>query len=100
PGCCRGTRGRPTRQRGEPAMMRYTLRRLLYGVLILIGVNLLTLVLFFAVNTPDDMARLSIGGQRVSPAAIARWTPERGYHKPLFCNASSQGVKQSTDTIF
>ncbi|TEA78498.1 ABC transporter permease [Allopusillimonas ginsengisoli] len=81
-------------------MMRYTLRRLLYGVLILIGVNLLTFVLFFAVNTPDDMARLSIGGQRVSPAAIERWKAERGYDKPLFFNASSQGVKKWTDTIF
>ncbi|HUG59643.1 MAG TPA: ABC transporter permease, partial [Candidimonas sp.] len=40
-------------------MTRYVIRRLLYGILILIGVNLLTFVLFFAVNTPDDMARLS-----------------------------------------
>src|SRR5690606_4016964 len=55
------------------AMIRYIARRLLYGVFILIGVNLLTFVLFFAVNTPDDMARLAIGGQRVSQSAIERW---------------------------
>ncbi len=81
-------------------MMRYVLRRLLYGVLILVGVNLLTFVLFFAVNTPDDMARLSIGGQRVNPAAIERWKAERGYDKPLFYNASAHGTAKWTETIF
>lgn len=38
-------------------MIKYVLRRFGYGILILIGVNLLTFMLFFAVNTPDDMAR-------------------------------------------
>ena len=46
-------------------MLRYLLRRIGYGFLILLGVNLLTFLLFFAVNTPDDMARLNIGGKRV-----------------------------------
>ncbi|HLR77602.1 MAG TPA: ABC transporter permease, partial [Burkholderiaceae bacterium] len=81
-------------------MIRYILRRLLYGVLILLGVNLLTFVLFFAVNTPDDMARLSIGGQRVSQDAIEQWKIERGYDKPLFFNAQAQGSDRWTDTIF
>ncbi len=64
-------------------MIGYVIRRMLYGVLILIGVNLFTFVLFFAVNTPDDMARLAIGGQRVSADAITKWKVERGYDKPL-----------------
>ncbi|NYT86523.1 ABC transporter permease [Pollutimonas harenae] len=81
-------------------MIRYIFRRLLYGVLILIGVNLLTFVLFFAVNTPDDMARLSIGGQRVSQSAIDRWKAERGYDKPLFINTEADGTAKWTDTIF
>lgn len=81
-------------------MIRYIFRRLCYGVLILIGVNLLTFVLFFAVNTPDDMARLSIGGQRVSQSAIDRWKTERGYDKPLFLNTEASGTQQWTDTIF
>ncbi|MCB4321699.1 ABC transporter permease [Alcaligenes sp. 13f] len=81
-------------------MFSYMLRRILYGVLILIGVNLLTFVLFFAVNTPDDMARLSIGGQRVSQTAIENWKAERGYNKPLFYNAQAEGPKTFTDTIF
>lgn len=81
-------------------MTRYIIRRLLYGLLILIGVNLLTFVLFFAVNTPDDMARLSIGGQRVSQDAIEKWKVDRGYDKPLFYNGQAQGAEQLTDTIF
>lgn len=81
-------------------MISYIFRRLCYGVLILLGVNLLTFVLFFAVNTPDDMARLSIGGQRVTQEAIDRWKADRGYDRPLFYNAQAQGGQQLTDTIF
>lgn len=81
-------------------MTRYIVRRLLYGILILIGVNLLTFLLFFAVNTPDDMARLSIGGQRISQSAIERWKSERGYDKPLFYDAQASGAQQWTNTIF
>ena len=51
-------------------MIRYLLRRIGYGFLILIGVNLLTFMLFFTVNTPDDMARLNIGGKRVAAEAV------------------------------
>ena len=39
-------------------MLNFIARRIAYGVLILLGVNLLTFMLFFTVNTPDDMARL------------------------------------------
>ena len=81
-------------------MIGYVIRRLLYGVLILIGVNLLTFVLFFAVNTRDDMARLAIGGQRVSVDAIEKWKVDRGYDKPLFINTAVSGSQQLTDTIF
>ena len=42
-------------------MIGYILRRLLYAIPILIGVNLLTFVLFFFVNSPDDMARIHLG---------------------------------------
>lgn len=81
-------------------MIGYVIRRLLYGVLILIGVNLFTFILFFAVNTPDDMARLAIGGQRVSQDAVEKWKVEHGYDKPLFYNAQAKGSAQLTDTVF
>ena len=47
-------------------MLTYITRRLLYGGLILLGVNLATFFLFFTVNTPDDMARMNIGGKHVT----------------------------------
>ena len=81
-------------------MIGYVIRRLLYGVLILIGVNLFTFILFFAVNTPDDMARLAIGGQRVSQDAVEKWKAERGYDKPLYVNERKQGTERFTETIF
>lgn len=81
-------------------MIHYLFRRLLYGVLVLLGVNILTFILFFAVNTPDDMARLAIGGQRVSQTAIDNWKAERGYDKPLIYNAQAPGAAKWTDTIF
>ncbi|ROT46110.1 ABC transporter permease [Pusillimonas sp. NJUB218] len=81
-------------------MTAYIIRRLLYGVAVLIGVNLLTFVLFFAVNTPDDMARLAIGGQRVSADAVEKWKVDRGYDKPLFYNPAASGIDKVTDTIF
>ncbi|MFJ1302129.1 ABC transporter permease [Pseudomonadota bacterium AL_CKDN230030165-1A_HGKHYDSX7] len=81
-------------------MTAYILRRLMYGVLILIGVNLFTFLLFFAVNTPDDMARLAIGGQRTSQEAVDRWKAERGYDKPLMYNSQADGLQRYTDTVF
>ena len=53
-------------------MLGYLVRRVLYAVPILIGVNLLTFVLFFVVNSPDDMARMHIGVKRATPEAIER----------------------------
>jgi peptide/nickel transport system permease protein len=81
-------------------MLSYTLRRLIYGVLILLGVNLATFFLFFTVNTPDDMARLNIGGKRVTQELIEKWKSERGYDKPLYWNEARQGGDKLTDTIF
>ena len=81
-------------------MLAYILRRLLYAIPILIGVNLITFALFFVVNTPDDMARMQLGVKRVTAEAIAQWKAERGYDKPLFVNAAASGVGVLTDTIF
>lgn len=81
-------------------MLNFVLRRIGYGVLILLGVNLATFILFFTVNTPDDMARLNLGGKRVTADAIEKWKAERGYDKPLYLNAKKQGVEAVTETIF
>ncbi|MFZ4552018.1 MAG: ABC transporter permease [Aquabacterium sp.] len=81
-------------------MLNYILRRLGYGLVILIGVNLITFLLFFTVNTPDDMARLNIGGKRVTPEQIEKWKVERGYDKPMLLNAKADGVEMLTNTVF
>jgi peptide/nickel transport system permease protein len=81
-------------------MMAFTARRLWQAFLILLGVNLLTFVLFFGVNTTDDMAKLNLGGKRVTPAAIEQWKAARGYDKPLWFNETAQGSEQVTQTLF
>ncbi len=81
-------------------MFAYLLRRILYAIPILIGVNVLTFALFFVVNTPDDMARMQLGMKRVTPEAIVKWKQQHGYDKPLFFNPQSDGSAHLTDTIF
>ena len=81
-------------------MIAYLLRRILYAIPILIGVNLLTFMLFFVVNTPDDMARMQLGMKRVTQEAIDKWKEQRGYDKPLLFNAAATGASKLTDTIF
>ena len=81
-------------------MINYILRRVVYGLFILVGVNLFTFVLFFALNTPDDMARMNIGGKRVSQDAIEKWKVQRGYDKPLLWNAEQAGTGKLVKTIF
>ena len=81
-------------------MIAYILRRLLYAIPILIGVNVITFLLFFVVNTPDDMARMQLGQKRVSEQAVANWKREHGYDRPLLVNAAAPGLGKITDTIF
>ncbi len=81
-------------------MFAYIIRRALYAVPILIGVNLITFVLFFVVNTPDDVARMHLGAKRVTPEAIEKWKQEHGYDQPLLYNQDASGTGKVTDTIF
>jgi peptide/nickel transport system permease protein len=81
-------------------MMGYFLRRLLYALPLLLGINILTFVLFFVVNTPDDMARMHLGQKHVTPESMAKWKHERGYDLPLFYAAQETGFRQLTQTIF
>ena len=81
-------------------MITYLIRRMLYALPILVGVNLLTFTLFFIVNTPDDMARMQLGIKRVTPEAIEKWKQQRGYDKPLFLNSTAGGAGKITETIF
>ncbi|MEM9256067.1 MAG: ABC transporter permease [Pseudomonadota bacterium] len=81
-------------------MLAYIIRRLLYAIPILIGVNLLTFALFFVVNSPDDMAASQLGDKYVTAEAIDNWKQKHGYHLPLFYNSEASGLGSLTDTIF
>lgn len=81
-------------------MLAYIIRRTLYAIPILIGVNLLTFWLFFVVNSPEDMARMQLGQKRVTPEAIEKWKQDHGYDKPLLLNTQAQGVNVFVETIF
>lgn len=80
-------------------MFAYIIRRILYAIPILIGVNLITFTLFFVVNSPDDMARMHLGMKRVTPEAIEKWKETRGYDKPLLLNSEAEGLGKLTETI-
>lgn len=81
-------------------MLAYLLRRLLYAIPILIGVNLLTFLLFFTVNTPDDIARARLGQKHIAQEAVTQWKEQHGYAKPLLYNTNATGTAKLTDTIF
>ena len=81
-------------------MLAYIIRRVLYAIPILLGVNLLTFLLFFVVNSPDDMARMHLGQKRVTVEAVQKWKEQHGYDKPLLYNSGSDGVGVLTETIF
>ena len=81
-------------------MLAYIIRRMLYAIPILIGVNLITFALFFVVNTPEDIARMQLGAKRVTPEAIEKWKAEHGYDKPLLYTAAANGTDKISDTIF
>lgn len=81
-------------------MMHYIIRRILYAIPLLLGVNILTFILFFVVNSPDDMARMQLGQKHVTQVAIENWKRLHGYDSPLLWNEEAQGGKKLTNTIF
>jgi peptide/nickel transport system permease protein len=73
-------------------MIAYIVRRCLYAIPILIGVNVLVFLLFFFVNSPDDMARTHLGQKRVTPEQIDQWKREHSLDLPYFYNAGWRRV--------
>lgn len=64
-------------------MLRYVLRRVLYAVPILIGVSLVTFVLFYASSPPESLARRNLSAKNPSPEQIQQWLKDHKYDKPL-----------------
>ena len=81
-------------------MIAFIIRRILYAIPVLLGVNLITFLLFFVVNSPDDVARMHLGAKRVTAESIEKWKAEHGYDLPLLYNSDKQGISSVTQTIF
>lgn len=81
-------------------MVSYIIRRFLYAFPLLIGVNILTFLLFFVVNSPDDMARMQLGQKHITDQAVQTWKAQHGYDLPLFWNEKSPAIAQFTETVF
>jgi len=81
-------------------MISYIIRRLFYAIPVLLGVNMITFLLFFMVNTPDDMARAHLGNKYISQAAVDNWKQQHGYDLPLFYNDKAKGLAQVEQTLF
>ncbi len=64
-------------------MLTYVIRRLLYAVPILLGVSLVTFVLFYATVRPEQMARRNLSAKNPSPEQIRDWLKAHGYDRPL-----------------
>lgn len=81
-------------------MITYIVRRILYAIPILIGVNLLVFFLFFVVNSPDQMARKILGEKNITQQDVDNWKKQNGYHLPLWFNTEASGISHFTETIF
>lgn len=81
-------------------MINYLIRRILYAVPILLGINILTFALFFMVNSPDDMARMHLGNKHVDQQAVEDWKSAHGYDLPLFYNNKASGFATFEQTLF
>lgn len=81
-------------------MIQYILRRCLYALPLLMGVNILTFILFFVVNSPEDMARMQLGQKHVTEQAVQNWKHQHGYDLPLLWNQQADASAKVTETIF
>ncbi len=81
-------------------MTSYIVRRILYAIPILIGVNITVFLLFFVVSSPDQMAQRILGEKNIMQEDIDNWKKQNGYHLPLWFNTKVSGTESFTQTIF
>lgn len=81
-------------------MWVYIVRRILQAIPILIGVNIVTFALFFFINSPEDIARVHLGGKYITEEAVTDWKKIHGYQLPLFYNRAEVGLEKIKETIF
>ena len=81
-------------------MTSYIVRRILYAIPILIGVNITVFLLFFVVSSPDQMAQRILGEKNIMQEDIDNWKKQNNYHLPLWFNTKVSGTESFTQTIF
>jgi peptide/nickel transport system permease protein len=72
-------------------MLRYAIRRILYAVPILVGVLVLTHMLFFGIVPKEVIARQNLGQKNPSPQQVQQWLKDHGYDK-----SPAEQLKRST----
>ena len=77
-------------------MTAYVIRRCLYAIPTLVGVNVIVFMLFFFVNSPDDMAREHSGRKRVTPDQIDAWKRQHSLDLPYFYNGGWRRIGSLT----
>jgi peptide/nickel transport system permease protein len=65
-------------------VIRYFVRRILYVIPTLVGVSLLTFLLFFGVFSPEQIARNNLSARNPTPDQIQTWIHDNHYDKPKF----------------
>jgi len=78
-------------------MTGYIIRRLLLGVPTVLGVLLITFMLFFMVATPENMALRSLG-EKATKEQIQKWIIDHKYDLPSFINTGESGISVITKT--
>ena len=81
-------------------MRNHIARRIAYGLLTLLGVNLTVFALFFYVNPPDRMAEQMLGERHATPERIASWKQRHGYDLPRLFNPGERFPGCVTRTVF
>jgi peptide/nickel transport system permease protein len=81
-------------------MLGYLVRRALYGAFTVLGVIGLLFVLFFAIASPDDIARKAVG-ERATAEVYERWKETHGYNRPKLLNTAHAplDVRRYTETL-
>ncbi|NDH08640.1 MAG: ABC transporter permease [Gammaproteobacteria bacterium] len=80
-------------------MLKMLLKRLMWLLVVLFSVQMLTFVLFFGINTPDDIARAHLGSKYISDLEIQRWKKEHAYDLPVFVDVNKKGFAAFRDTL-
>jgi peptide/nickel transport system permease protein len=64
-------------------MLRYLIRRIFYALPVLLGVSLVTFILFYGIFPPEQVARRNLSAKNPTHQQIQQWLVAHDYDKPL-----------------